>query len=244
MRGRVPGAGAGRRLARICFAALGCSGLLASATAQATTTATVGQLFAPADSCAPSFTDLQTGVASGTSYTVPFAGVITSWAFQDGATPVAGLKLKVARPAGGGSFTIIGEAAAGAQLANSVNTYQTQIPVAAGDLIGIHEEGGDCVTGTASSADTNAFAAGDPAPGTTSAYCEAWSSSSCRLPVATLSCVVPTLKGRKLKADKKKLRNAGCKLGKVTGHGKKVRKQSVKPGTELPPGSRVNVKLG
>jgi hypothetical protein len=61
------------------------------------------------------------------------------------------------------------------------------------------------------------------------------------------ACVVPKLKGKKLKTAKKKLKQAGCKLGKVKGQkseSAKVAKQSPKPGTVLPPGGKVNVKLG
>lgn len=64
------------------------------------------------------------------------------------------------------------------------------------------------------------------------------------------ACVVPKLKGKKLKAAKKKLRKAGCKLGKVkrakgvTVNTGKVVKQSPKAGKQLAPGSKVNVKLG
>ena len=58
---------------------------------------------------------------------------------------------------------------------------------------------------------------------------------------------MPKLKGKTLKAAKKQLRNAHCKLGKVSeGPGKpgKVAKQKPKPGKVLKPGSKVNVKLG
>jgi hypothetical protein len=61
------------------------------------------------------------------------------------------------------------------------------------------------------------------------------------------NCVVPKLKGRSLEADRKRLGKAGCKLGKVKGHrskSAKVKKQSAKPGTVLPPGSKVNVSVG
>jgi hypothetical protein len=61
------------------------------------------------------------------------------------------------------------------------------------------------------------------------------------------SCVVPKLKRKRLKADRKALNKADCALGKVKGHrGKqaKVKKQSPKPGTVLPAGSKVNVTLG
>jgi hypothetical protein len=56
--------------------------------------------------------------------------------------------------------------------------------------------------------------------------------TSARLAVApTPACVVPKLKGKKLKAAKKRLRNANCKLGKVKGPGGgKVKNQGPKPG--------------
>jgi hypothetical protein len=60
------------------------------------------------------------------------------------------------------------------------------------------------------------------------------------------ACVVPKLKGKSLRADRKRLKKAGCKLGKVRGDkskSAKVKKQSAKPGKVLPPGSKVNVKV-
>lgn len=63
-------------------------------------------------------------------------------------------------------------------------------------------------------------------------------------------CKVPQLKDRKLKAAKKRIRKAGCALGKVrlqdgaTSKTGSVVKQGPKPGKVLPPGTKVNVKLG
>ena len=60
------------------------------------------------------------------------------------------------------------------------------------------------------------------------------------------ACVVPRLTGKKLKADRKKLRKAGCKLGNVRGEkskAAKVVKQFRKPGTILPAGAKVGVKV-
>jgi hypothetical protein len=60
------------------------------------------------------------------------------------------------------------------------------------------------------------------------------------------ACVVPKLKGKKLKAAKKKLTKANCKLGKLKGQktkSAKVTKQSPKPGKVLAPGAKVGVKL-
>ena len=59
------------------------------------------------------------------------------------------------------------------------------------------------------------------------------------------ACVVPQLKKKKLKASKKALANADCKLGKIKGprdKSSKVKKQHPSPGTLLPPGSTVRVK--
>jgi hypothetical protein len=61
------------------------------------------------------------------------------------------------------------------------------------------------------------------------------------------ACVVPKLKGKRLKAAKRKLKEADCKLGKVKGQKTKfakVKKQSPKFGKVLAPGSKVSLKLG
>jgi hypothetical protein len=61
------------------------------------------------------------------------------------------------------------------------------------------------------------------------------------------ACVVPKLKGKKLKAARKKLKKAECKLGKVKGErsaGARVAKQKPKPGKKLAPGSKIKVTLG
>jgi IPT/TIG domain/PASTA domain len=58
------------------------------------------------------------------------------------------------------------------------------------------------------------------------------------------SCIVPKLAGKKLKAARKALAKADCKLGKVKGHKStrtKVKKQKPKPGTVLAPGAKIGV---
>ncbi len=60
-------------------------------------------------------------------------------------------------------------------------------------------------------------------------------------------CAVPKLKGKTLKAARKALRRADCKLGKVKrreGKPGKVLKQSPKPGKVLRSGSKVSVTVG
>jgi hypothetical protein len=59
------------------------------------------------------------------------------------------------------------------------------------------------------------------------------------------ACVVPKLKGKTLKQAKKTLKKADCHLGKVSGQTKgALVKQHPKPGKILPPGSKVDIKLG
>jgi hypothetical protein len=61
------------------------------------------------------------------------------------------------------------------------------------------------------------------------------------------NCLVPRLKGRSLKVDRRKLREAGCRLGEVRGTRSKtakVVKQNPGPGTTLAPDAEVGVKLG
>ena len=58
------------------------------------------------------------------------------------------------------------------------------------------------------------------------------------------ACVVPKLKGKKIKAARKILPKENCMLGKISGKKSKtakVKKQSPKPGAVLTPGSKVNV---
>jgi hypothetical protein len=56
------------------------------------------------------------------------------------------------------------------------------------------------------------------------------------------ACVVPKLKGKTLKAARKALKKADCKLGKVKGKGKVV-SQNPKPRKVKLPRAKVNVKL-
>jgi hypothetical protein len=62
-----------------------------------------------------------------------------------------------------------------------------------------------------------------------------------------IACVVPKLKGKTLKADRKILKRANCALGAVKGQrGKraKVKQQTIPAGAILPAGAKIAVKLG
>lgn len=222
---------------------------IVSVSGAAAKTVIVGQAtFTPANLCFGTFTELVTGVASGNSYTVPKAGVITSWSFFGGATPVSGLKLKVGQSAGSGKYEITGEATAGSQTPNTLNRYPAHIPVKAGDLIGILESGGDCESVTDNGLDTFAFSNGDVAPGTTATFQD--SGAGAKFPVSAkvaLDCVVPNVKGKTLRAAKRVLTRASCTLGTVVrpkGHRGRVKRQKPAPGRVLAPEAKVKVWLG
>src|SRR5688572_29223147 len=81
-------------------------------------------------------TILQSG-SVGNSYAAPFGGVITSWSHQ-AAGSVFQLKLKVGRPQGENVFTIIGQSDLETLTPGVLNTFDTRISVAAGDVIGFY----------------------------------------------------------------------------------------------------------
>ena len=161
-----------------------CTGSVGLAAPAARAATTVGQLFTPTDTgCTGPITALQTGVASGNSYTVPSAGVITSWSFQENSTTVGGLKLKVGRSPDGTNYTIVGESAAGPQTANAVNTYPARITVQANDQIGIFFNSGGCASINSGPGDTFAAIGSDVPPNTTAPFASS-STSTAKFPVA------------------------------------------------------------
>ena len=187
------------RLVRGCSVALflAMAALIAptAITSAATSTSTVGQNFAPtACTGATTFTGLQSKSAAGNPYSVAGAGVITSWSFQTGGSAVPGLKLKVARPQSAlGSYLFVGESAAGAQTPNAINTYPANIPVQAGDIIGIYfgaPAGAPCYDQTLQPGDDVVLFDGDPAVNTLATVEDG---TSARIPVsATVTTTTPT----------------------------------------------------
>jgi hypothetical protein len=92
--------------------------------------------------CAQGETILQSSSpGSPPQYAAPSPGVITSWSFH--ATPIAPsvLKFKVARPAGGNLFTIIGESPPKSPAGGVLSTYtDVRIPAQPGDVLGFYSE--------------------------------------------------------------------------------------------------------
>jgi hypothetical protein len=86
-------------------------------------------------------------VSGGSEYTIPTDGAIVSWSLGAGTTPLPSPKLKVIRLGPeAGQFTVIGEAAAGTQTANTSTTFATQIPVKANDVLGFYPgSAGECL---------------------------------------------------------------------------------------------------
>jgi hypothetical protein len=152
-------------LRRSIALAIGVGALAIPASAGAATQ--IGETFAQGG-CSPNFTWLQ-GVSPQGRYAAPFAGVLTSWSFQTNASAPQ-LKFKVGRPAGGNSFTIIGESGVQSTAPNALNTFPVQIPVEAGDVIGFYTVVGTAPCVRAGVGYNYFFASGDLPPGATAAF--------------------------------------------------------------------------
>ncbi|HVQ57315.1 MAG TPA: IPT/TIG domain-containing protein [Solirubrobacterales bacterium] len=67
---------------------------------------------------------------------------------------------------------------------------------------------------------------------------------------AVTACTVPNVKGKSLKGAKKRIRKAGCGVGKLTkkkaatAKTGEVRRTNPKPGANVPPGTKVRIVLG
>ena len=129
----------------------------------------VGQTFDAPFGCTADGTAVQSGSPGG-QYAAPFAGVITSWSHEAGASPPQ-LKLKVARPLGGNDFMIVGDSPLESPVPGQLNTFaNVRISVQAGDVIGRYAatSGGGCA-GSGAGYVHHGFA-GDPPPGTSATF--------------------------------------------------------------------------
>jgi IPT/TIG domain/PASTA domain len=302
--------------------------------------ATIGQLASPSPptTCNGPGELIQTAVAAGSAYTVPTAGVITSWSTNAATGTGQMFKMKIFRLVSGTTYTIVAHDGPRTLASGVFNEFAVNIPVQAGDVLGLHEYAGTvpnaCTFATGMMGDVNGFASTDPDDGAPETFPLIDFNNNARLNIsATLSlppgiasispssgsisggtsvtvsghdftgatavrfgsvpassitvnsdtqltavsppasapgpvdlrvstgggttpgvaadsftytaCVVPKVNGKKLRAGKRKLRRADCKLGKVKGpRSGKVKKQRPKPGTVLPLGSTVKVTLG
>jgi hypothetical protein len=97
--------------------------------------------------------------------------VITSWSFEAGATGTPAVRLKVYRPTGvTEEFVTVGRASHEHPFPGVTNTYETRVPVKAGDLIGIFGSGSTfpCIRTMAGYGVHTQF--GDSPVGTTETY--------------------------------------------------------------------------
>jgi IPT/TIG domain/PASTA domain len=106
------------------------------ATAASAATVSVGQLGVPGQECGFGERNANTFAAPG--YTVPIDGTIIEWSFQTGPNaPSAAARMKVLSVSGN-SYTVVGESVFGMLTAGAINTFDVEIPVKAGDVLGLY----------------------------------------------------------------------------------------------------------
>jgi hypothetical protein len=123
----------GRLLRWLSLAPLAAALLAVPSSATAATP--IGDTVDPSgSSCTPEDTFLQ-GVSPRNQYAVPFDGVLTSWSFLAGAVAPNPLKLKLGT-VGTNNLRVVAESAPVTPAPNQLNTFSTQIPAKAGNLLG------------------------------------------------------------------------------------------------------------
>ena len=130
----------------------------------------IGQTVDPSSSfCSPNgLTWLQSESPTNGSFVVPFDGVITSWSYLATTFPPASLKLKLGQVAMTPlvtTLTITRESAPGIPVAGQMNTFQSQVPARAGEIIGFFQSTNGRCAATGQVGYTAAFANGDILPG-------------------------------------------------------------------------------
>jgi hypothetical protein len=118
------------------------AGLLTlTSVASAQATITLGQLkpaAASSQNCGPSSgAFVQPSVTSGTSYLVPTAGRIVSWSTASNGTGGQQLALMILRPVGGNTYLAVSHDGPRFPTPSVTNTFQTNLPVQAGDILGL-----------------------------------------------------------------------------------------------------------
>jgi PASTA domain-containing protein len=230
------------RLKVTAVAVAGAISLLGTSSAQAATV-TLGSPLThalPSRPIAISATVRQTALP-GATLVAPFDGQIRSWNVINAS---GGWTLQVLHPSGGGFVSTA--STHGGTLEQGIVTFTASLPIRAGDSIGLAS---DSVGSSIGNSDATPGAAIDlyAPPLTDNAAPRSASTSRSRelgFNATVSNCVVPRVKGKTVKKAMHKLRAAGCK-GKVRKKGgKRVTKQKPPAGTEVPPGTAVNLTLG
>jgi PASTA domain len=227
-------------------AAVGAAGAVAlfGASAAQAATVTLGSPLThalPSRPIAISATVRQTALP-GATLVAPFDGQISSWMVINAS---GGWTLQVLHPSGGG-FVSTGSTHGGA-LGPGIVTFTARLPISAGDSLGLASDSAGSTLGTSDASPGAAFVAYIP-PLTDNAAPRSSSTGATRElgfnATIVSNCIVPRIKGKTVKKATKKLRAAGC-TGKVKKKGgKTVTKQKPPAGTEVPPGTPVNLTLG
>jgi PASTA domain len=136
------------RWLKVSAAVVAATVLSALAAAPAISETTIGELApgtSPSAYCVLGpFDGAPTGSAAA-AYTVPAAGVITSWSTNAAAGSGQQLNFKVYRPLGEGKYLVVGHDGPRTLTPGVVNTFQTSIAVQAGDLIGNDDTNAEAV---------------------------------------------------------------------------------------------------
>jgi hypothetical protein len=104
---------------------------------KAGTAVTIGSTtLPPGNTCGPTLTAVQ-GASAGAPYTVPGAGILTSYSYYARAAP-GNVRAVVFTPApAAGHWTLVGKTAFTPVTMSSLNTFPTRIPVPAGATLGL-----------------------------------------------------------------------------------------------------------
>ena len=148
---------------RFSVGLIAAAALIATSASPAGAAVTIGQTLTPTGACTSNTFFQQASLAQ--KYFAPSSGVITSWAFQADSSPPQPLKFKVGRPAGGNSYTVVGTSAGVSPTPGVLNTFETRIPVQAGDQIGFFAGTSGGCAATAPAGNGIAFFGADLSPG-------------------------------------------------------------------------------
>jgi len=128
-----------KRIVAAAVIVLGAPALTTGGHAYAASAVTLGELVGarPALTCGNGLVLIQaTAAPGGGSYTVPGAGVITSFSSQANADPGQNIRLGLFGPPTGNVFPVKATSATFAETSSAVNTFPVRIPVQAGWLLG------------------------------------------------------------------------------------------------------------
>jgi len=230
-----------------CAAVIAAAGMFASTGAQAATVTVGSPLTATFDGTfGGPVTDVNIALPEhGATAVSPADGTIVSWRVIVGST--GGLAIRVIEPAAGGAYRGAGTSAAAAS-GTGTQSFSANLPIKAGDLIGL--DIGSATVKWASLVPGATVKQWQPplADGASLVPSDTFDNSELGYNADVRYCLVPKLKGKKLGAARQALGQAACTVGKLTrpkkkGKAKFVKSQSVPPGTALPDGARVDLKL-